>query len=210
MTSFFVVSLFFWWVVLYSCLTGCLAWDIQHWSLQAVGYSWVLMLRWGPPGGHTPIDIPWHLRFSVSLAVWTQSSHHRSSGPTSGLGTKILQACGRRSHGPPKTRTSKSLEPLGWGAVMGTWSHRRGRVVAWATQGGLVSSGSEPGHIRRPRRPAHQGLCLGLTGVCTPDSRPSPRFTSVTPVLRLRPQIYISKAAILNLLRVKSYWKYSS
>ena len=50
------------------------------------------MLRWGPPGGLNPIDVPWGLRFSVSPVVWTWSSHHRSSGLTFGLGTKIPQA----------------------------------------------------------------------------------------------------------------------
>ena len=37
------------------------------------------------------INIPWGLRFSVSPVVWTQHSHQRSLGATSGLGTKILQ-----------------------------------------------------------------------------------------------------------------------
>ena len=50
------------------------------------------MLRCGPPAGLTAIDIPWGLRFSVSPVVWTQSSHQRSSDPTSNLGTKIPQA----------------------------------------------------------------------------------------------------------------------
>ena len=37
-------------------------------------------------------DIPWGLRLSVSPAVWTRTSPHRSSGLTFGLGTKIPQA----------------------------------------------------------------------------------------------------------------------
>ena len=78
-TYYFVISFFiFWWVELYSCVTGCLAWGIQHWSLQVVGMSRALVLRLGPPGGLTPNNSPWHLMFSVSPAVWTWSSHHRS------------------------------------------------------------------------------------------------------------------------------------
>ena len=28
-----------------SCLASCLAWRIQHWSLLAIGWSWVLVFR---------------------------------------------------------------------------------------------------------------------------------------------------------------------
>ena len=42
-----------------SCLASCLAWGIQHWSLLAVEWSWVLALRRRSLGELLPIDITW-------------------------------------------------------------------------------------------------------------------------------------------------------
>ena len=40
-----------------SCLASCLTWVIQHWSLLAIGWSWVLVLRWRSLGELLLIDI---------------------------------------------------------------------------------------------------------------------------------------------------------
>ena len=52
---------------------------------RQLGGAQVLVLRWGPLGELTPINIPWGLKFSLGLAAWTQCSHHRGLGPTPSL-----------------------------------------------------------------------------------------------------------------------------
>ena len=78
----------------FSWLTGCLARGVQHWSLQAVEWSWVLELRWGPQAELTLIDILWGLTFSGGLGLGTPTI---DSGQATGQGTKTLQAawCGK-------------------------------------------------------------------------------------------------------------------
>lgn len=51
----------------------------------------ILVLRWGPPGEFTVINISWGQEFSGGPAVRTQCSYHRGSGWTSGWGTKTPQ-----------------------------------------------------------------------------------------------------------------------
>ena len=48
-----------------SCLASCLAWGVQHLSLLAVGWSWVLTLRQRSVGELLPIDITWGREVSV-------------------------------------------------------------------------------------------------------------------------------------------------
>ena len=73
-----------------------LALGVQLWGLKAVGKSQIFVPRWEPPEDLTPSNTPWGLKFSVSLAIWIQSSHHRNSGLTRGLGTKILQVYSKK------------------------------------------------------------------------------------------------------------------
>ena len=47
---------------------------------RQLGGAQVLVLRWGPLGELTAINIPWGLKFSVGLAAWAQCSPHRGSG----------------------------------------------------------------------------------------------------------------------------------
>ena len=42
-----------------SCIACCLAWDVQHWSLLAIGWSWVLALRRRSLGELSSVDIMW-------------------------------------------------------------------------------------------------------------------------------------------------------
>ena len=77
--NIFLSSHFCWWMQLCSCLAGSLTWGLQHWSLLAVGWSRVLVLRWGLLRELTSINISWSLNFSGSPAVWTHHSHCSSS-----------------------------------------------------------------------------------------------------------------------------------
>ena len=66
---------------------GCVPVSLVPWPeassiCRQLGGAQVLVLRWGPLGELTPINIPWGLKFSVGLAAWTQCSHHRGSGLT--------------------------------------------------------------------------------------------------------------------------------
>ena len=100
---------FFWWVGIIA-LQVVLAWGVQLWGLKAVGKSQVFVSRWEPPEDLTPSNIPWSLRFSVSLGIWTQSSHHRSSGLTPGLGTKIPQVYSKKRKKCERCRTIRKLK----------------------------------------------------------------------------------------------------
>ena len=46
---------------------SCLAWDVLHWSLLAVGWSWVLALRWRYLVELLTIDIMWGREVSGGL-----------------------------------------------------------------------------------------------------------------------------------------------
>ena len=84
-----------WWtkphqmVCLCSCLAGCFVWEVQHWSLQAVGWCQVLVLRWMSSTEYMLINILCRESFG-SLVSWTWCSHpggpglasHRALGPT--------------------------------------------------------------------------------------------------------------------------------
>ena len=95
-----------------SCLSGCLACCVPHWSLQAVGWSQILVPKWGPLRDLIPINIPWVLKFTISPVAWTRRSHHRSSDPIPGLGTKTLQAM---QHGKRKEKKRKKGQKRPWG-----------------------------------------------------------------------------------------------
>ena len=75
-----------------SCLASCLAWGVQHWSLLAVGWSWVLVLRWKSLGELSLIDITWGQEVSDGPMSWTRLSHLRGSGLTPGQCTKTPSA----------------------------------------------------------------------------------------------------------------------
>ena len=49
-----------------SFLASCLASGVQHWSLLAVGLSWVLLLRQRSLGELSPIKITWDWRSLVA------------------------------------------------------------------------------------------------------------------------------------------------
>lgn len=63
----------------------------QHWSFQAVQWSWVFRLRWRLLGELMLINIPWGWQFSGSPMARTQCSLHGSSGLTLTQGTKSPQ-----------------------------------------------------------------------------------------------------------------------
>ena len=96
-------------VGLCSCLPGCLAWSVQHWSLKGGWWSLLLVSRWIPPGEHMLINIPWAQEFSGGPASWTQCSHPGGSGLTSGRGTKSPQAalCGQRKKKEKKKKRKR-------------------------------------------------------------------------------------------------------
>ena len=64
-----------------SCFASCLAWCVQQWSLLAIGWSWVLVLRWRSLGELSPIIITWGQEVSGSPMSWTWPSHLGPSGP---------------------------------------------------------------------------------------------------------------------------------
>ena len=108
---FFICNIFFCRFIFFFLMGGavflsyCL-FGLRRPALEFAG-SWIelgLGAEMRTSGRLTPIDIPWGLRLSVSPAVWTWSSHHRSSGPTSSLGTKIPQTSW---HGKKKKRRKK-------------------------------------------------------------------------------------------------------
>ena len=107
---FFLSFFFFFWWVGVIALQVVLAWGVQLRGLKAVGKSQVFVSRWEPPEDLTPSNIPWSLRLSVSLAIWTQSSHHRSSGLTPGLGTKIPQVYSKKRKKCERCRTITKLK----------------------------------------------------------------------------------------------------
>ena len=99
---FQAVSLLMVGVVLLSC--SLFAWGFQHWSLLAVGWSWVLVLRWRSLGELSLIDIMWGWDVSGGLISWTQLSHLRGSCLKPGQSTKILLATQLRIKGRKKER----------------------------------------------------------------------------------------------------------
>ena len=78
--------------MLFSCLASCLAWGVQHWSLLAVKWSCVLVLRRRSLGELLPIVITWGQEVSGGPVFWTQLSHLRGSDLTLGQSTKTLSA----------------------------------------------------------------------------------------------------------------------
>ena len=90
----FIFFFLFWWVELYSCLTG-------FWPEASSTGIYRQLYR----AGSSCCDDLWEASFQLIFpGVWGSllvqwfglSSHHRSLGPTSGLGTKILQAAWHR------------------------------------------------------------------------------------------------------------------
>ena len=75
-----------------SCLASCLAWGVQHCSLLAVEWSWVLALRWRSLGELSLFDITWSWEVSGGPMSWTRLSHLRGSGLAPGQNTKTLSA----------------------------------------------------------------------------------------------------------------------
>ena len=55
-----------WWVGLCPRSTGCLAWGIQLWSLEAVGWGQVSLAKWSPPGWLMSMNSPLDLRHQCS------------------------------------------------------------------------------------------------------------------------------------------------
>ena len=101
------------WVGLCSCLASCLACVVQHWSLPAAGWSWVLLLRWRTLGKLSPIDMMWAWKVSGGLMSWTQFSHLRGSGLTHGQSTKTLPVTwlGRKGRKRRKKKKTEQIEP---------------------------------------------------------------------------------------------------
>ena len=75
-----------------SCLASCLAWGVQHWSLLAVGWSWVVWLIQRSLGELSPIDIMWGRGVSAGPISLTWLSHLGGSDLTPGQSTKTLSA----------------------------------------------------------------------------------------------------------------------
>ena len=75
-----------------SCLASCSTWGIQHWSLLAVGWSWILVFRWRSLGELLLINITWGQDVSGGPTSWTQLSHLGGSGLTPSRSTKPLPA----------------------------------------------------------------------------------------------------------------------
>lgn len=67
-------------------------WGVQHWSLQAVVWSQVLVSRWIPMGEHKPINISWAQEVSDGPVSWTQCSHPGGPRLIPGQATKCPQA----------------------------------------------------------------------------------------------------------------------
>ena len=91
-----------------SCLTSCLTWGVQHWSLLAIGWSWVLVLRRRSLGELLPVDITWGREVSCGPMCWTWPSHHEGSGLTPGWSTKTLPATQLRRKGREKNKNKKT------------------------------------------------------------------------------------------------------
>ena len=64
---------------------------LRHPALEP-GWSEVLVLRWGPLGELTMMNMPWSPKFSSSPVAQILCSHHRGLGPAPGLGNQTLQA----------------------------------------------------------------------------------------------------------------------
>ena len=60
---------------LYSCFARGLVSGIWRWSLQAFGWSLVLVFRWRSLRRPLSIYVPWGLEFSGGLKSWTWVSH---------------------------------------------------------------------------------------------------------------------------------------
>ena len=58
-----------------SCHASCLAWDVQHWNLLVIEWSWVLALRWRSLGELSPIDITLGQEVSGGPMSWIRLSH---------------------------------------------------------------------------------------------------------------------------------------
>ena len=75
-----------------SCLSSCLTWGVQHWSLLVIEWSWVLALRWRSLREFSPIDIMRSREVSNVPMSGAWLSHLRISGLTPGWSTKTLSA----------------------------------------------------------------------------------------------------------------------
>ena len=74
------------------CLATCLAWGIQLYSLLAVEWSWVLVLRWSYLGQLSLSDITWGREVSGSPMSWTRLSHLRGLDLIPSWSTNTLSA----------------------------------------------------------------------------------------------------------------------
>ena len=90
-----------------SSLASCLALGVQYWSLLAIGWSWVLVLRQRSLGEHSPIDITLGREVSGGSTSWTRPSHLGRSGPTPSCNTKTLPAAWLRKKGGKEKKNQK-------------------------------------------------------------------------------------------------------
>ena len=99
-----------WWSGLCSCLACCLGEVSSAAVLQAV--EW-----WRPLWEFSLSNTPWGQKFSADLTSWTQRSHPRGSGPTSGQGTKTPQAVmaikGIKTNRPKKKKAKYKTQTKG-------------------------------------------------------------------------------------------------
>ena len=109
-----------------SCLASCLACGVQHWSLLAVGCSWILVLRWRSLGHLSPINITWGWEVSGGPTSWTRLSHLRGLGPTPSWSTKALTAAwhGRKVREKKKNKNKQNAKRNGNSKTKQTKSHK--------------------------------------------------------------------------------------
>ena len=115
-----------------SCLASCLAWDIQHWSLLAVGWSWVLALRHRSLWELSPTDIMCGWDVSGGPMSWTRLSTSDAQAWHQGRAPRPCQP-----HGWIyiwRTRNRKNLfrtKSLTVGLLAGSLQHVIPYIISW-------------------------------------------------------------------------------
>lgn len=83
-----------------TCFAEGIVWGIQHWRFLALGWGLILMLRWGPLGALSSLNVIWGLEFSGDPKSWSEASCLTGSGPTPYSSIKTSQATQHRRQNP--------------------------------------------------------------------------------------------------------------